>query len=113
LPIYSTSWSKKSGRVASTGGDGKIVIYEETTKGRTRVGGEIEREWVIVGILAGGHGPYEINHVTWCTRFDSAKAEDGEEMIVTTGDDGVVRAWAIEALKPEPTVPFTEGGPAS
>ncbi|PMD56758.1 WD40 repeat-like protein [Hyaloscypha bicolor E] len=113
LPIYSTSWSKKSGRVVSTGGDGKIVIYEETTKGRTKVGGEIEREWVIVGILAGGHGPYEINHVTWCTRFDSAKAEDGEEMIVTTGDDGVVRAWAIEALKPEPTVPFTEGGPAS
>ncbi|PMD44032.1 WD40 repeat-like protein, partial [Hyaloscypha variabilis F] len=95
LPIYSVSWGKKTGRVVSTGGDGKIVIYEERTKGRTSVGGAIEREWVIVGVLAGGHGPYEINHVTWCTRFDSGKTADGEEMIVTTGDDGVVRAWAL------------------
>jgi len=102
LPVYSVSWSRKSGRVVSTGGDGKIVIYEERTKGRTKVGGEIEREWVIVGTLAGGHGPYEINHVTWCTRFDSGKAEDGEEMIVTTGDDGAVRAWA---LKQDPIIP--------
>ncbi|KAN0108153.1 putative cytosolic iron-sulfur protein assembly protein 1 [Hyaloscypha variabilis] len=98
LPIYSVSWGKKTGRVVSTGGDGKIVIYEERTKGRTTVGGAIEREWVIVGVLAGGHGPYEINHVTWCTRFDSGKTADGEEMIVTTGDDGVVRAWALEAF---------------
>ncbi|PMD27244.1 putative cytosolic iron-sulfur protein assembly protein 1 [Hyaloscypha hepaticicola] len=110
LPIYSVSWSKKSGRVVSTGGDGKIVIYEERTKGRTKVGGEIEREWVIVGTLAGGHGPYEINHVIWCTRFDSGKAEGGEEMIVTTGDDGAVRAWA---LKQDPIVPLPEGGSAS
>ena len=97
LPIYSVGWSQKSGRVVSTGGDGKIVIYEETTKGRTIVGGEIEREWVIVASLAGAHGPYEINHVTWCTRFDPGKTEEGEEMIVTTGDDGVVRAWAIQS----------------
>jgi WD40 repeat protein len=114
LPIYSVSWSKKSGRVVSTGGDGKIVVYEERTKGRTRVGGAIEREWAIVDVLSGGHGPYEINHVTWCTRFDSGKAEDEEEMIVTTGDDGVVRAWAIQTLQEkEPAVPVTAGVSAS
>jgi WD40 repeat protein len=114
LPIYSVSWSKKSGRVVSTGGDGKIVIYEEITKGRTRVGGEIEREWVIVGVLSGGHGPYEINHVTWCTRFDPGRAEEGEEMIVTTGDDGVVRAWAVEAPKEQQqTPPVMEGETAT
>ena len=99
LPIYSVNWSQKTGRVVSTGGDGKVVIYEERTKGRTTVGGEIEREWVILGVLEGGHGPYEINHATWCARYDSGKIEVGEEMVVTTGDDGVVRAWAIDERK--------------
>jgi WD40 repeat protein len=98
LPVYSVSWSKKTGRVVSTGGDGKIVVYEERKKGRTVVGGPIEREWVVVAVLQGGHGPYEVNHVTWCTRYDAGKKEEGEEMVVTTGDDGVVRAWAIEEI---------------
>ncbi|KAG0646038.1 putative cytosolic iron-sulfur assembly 1 [Hyphodiscus hymeniophilus] len=96
LPIYSVSWSKKTGRVVSTGGDGKIAVYEERTKGRTKVGGEVEREWVVLAVLQGGHGAYEINHATWCTRFDSGKTKDDEEIVVTTGDDGVVRAWALE-----------------
>ncbi|TAQ83121.1 hypothetical protein B7494_g8554 [Chlorociboria aeruginascens] len=96
LPVYCVSWSKKTGRVVSAGSDGKIAIYEEVIKGRTRVGGEIEREWVVVSLLQGAHGPYEINHVTWCTRFDSGKRGAGEEMVVTTGDDGAVRAWAID-----------------
>lgn len=98
LPIYAIGWSKKSGRVVSISGDGKIVIYGETTKGRTSVGGVIEREWVILGVKDGAHGPYEINHVAWCTRFDAGKKEEGEEMIITTGDDGAVRAWAIEEI---------------
>jgi WD40 repeat protein len=99
LPIYSVGWSEKTGRVVSAGGDGKVVIYEEISRGRTRVGGPIEREWVILGVLEGAHGPYEINHVTWCVRFDAGKKEVGEEMVVTTGDDGVVRAWAVEATQ--------------
>jgi WD40 repeat protein len=96
LPVYSINWSKKTGRVVSTGGDGKIAIYEERKKGRTSVGGEIEREWVVLSVLAGCHGPYEINHATWCTRYDSGKTKDGEEIVISTGDDGVVRAWFIE-----------------
>lgn len=95
LPIYSISWSKNSGRVVSTGSDGKVAIYEERTKGRTTVGGEIEREWIVLAVLSGGHGPYEINHATWCTRFDAGKKE-GEEIVITSGDDGVVKAWAID-----------------
>ncbi|RDL37762.1 putative cytosolic iron-sulfur protein assembly protein 1 [Venustampulla echinocandica] len=98
LPIYSIGWSKESGRVVSTGGDGRLVIYEERTKGRTAVGGEVEREWVILGILEGAHGPYEVNHVAWCTRFDAGKKAVDEEMLVTTGDDGDVKAWAIDEL---------------
>ncbi|KAG9244376.1 putative cytosolic iron-sulfur protein assembly protein 1 [Calycina marina] len=95
FPIYSIDWSKKTGRVVSTGGDGKVVIYEETTKGRSSVGGKIEKGWAIIGVLENAHGPYEINHVTWCTRYDAGRTKDGEEMIVTTGDDGIARAWAI------------------
>jgi WD40 repeat protein len=97
LPIYSTSWSSKSGRVVSSGGDGKIVIYEEVIRGRTRVGGPIEREWVVAGVLEGAHGPYEVNHVTWCGRYDGGRKGE-EEMVVSTGDDGVVRAWVVEDI---------------
>ena len=35
-PVYSLSWSRKTGRVASTGSDGKIVVYEEGWKGSKR-----------------------------------------------------------------------------
>lgn len=97
LPIYSLSWSPKTGRVVSTSGDGKIVVYEEVVKGRSSVGGAIEREWVIVCVVEGAHGPYEVNHVTWCGRWDGGRKGD-EEMIVSTGDDGVVRAWALENI---------------
>lgn len=31
-PVYAVSWSKETGRVASTGSDGKIVVYEERWK---------------------------------------------------------------------------------
>lgn len=98
FPIYSIDWSKKTGRVVSTGGDGKVVIYEEKTQGRTSVGGEIERKWEVVGACKGGHGPYEINHVAWCTRYDAGRTKDDEEMIITTGDDGYVRAWVIDEV---------------
>ncbi|KAK6583989.1 hypothetical protein PZA11_003719 [Diplocarpon coronariae] len=101
LPIYAVDWSSKTGRVASTGGDGKLVVYEERARGRTSVGGAIEREWVALGVLEGGHGPYEINHVAWCQRFDAGRREAGEEMLVTSGDDGVVRAWTLHVVPAE------------
>ncbi|TGO07174.1 hypothetical protein BTUL_0314g00020 [Botrytis tulipae] len=96
LPIYSISWSKQTGRIVSTGGDGKIAIYEEQTKGRNSVGGTIEKEWKVLTVLEGAHGPYEINHVTWCQRFDNGKKTPDEEMVITTGDDGLTKAWSIE-----------------
>jgi WD40 repeat protein len=87
-PIYSISWSKKTGRAVSTGSDSRVVVYEEREA-------EGKKEWVVLATLEGGHGPYEINHVTWCGRFDGGRKGE-EEMIVTTGDDGIVRAWALE-----------------
>ncbi|RKF63073.1 putative cytosolic iron-sulfur protein assembly protein 1 [Erysiphe neolycopersici] len=97
FPIYSISWSKKTGRVLSTGGDGKIVIYEECLSGRRTVGGLVEREWNIILTIGSCHGPYEINHITWCERWNCEKQEE-EEMIITTGDDGKVRAWCLQEL---------------
>lgn len=95
LSVYSISWSKKTGRVLSTGSDGKIVVYEEQTAGRQAVGGEVMREWKIIGVLGSSHGPYEVNHITWCDRWDTGRNGE-EEIIVTTADDGNVKAWTME-----------------
>ncbi|KAL2149509.1 hypothetical protein VTH82DRAFT_8160 [Thermothelomyces myriococcoides] len=52
--------------------------------------------WKVLGTVSKAHGPYEINHITWCKRFDpGAEAKGKEEMLVTTGDDGVVRPWQV------------------
>lgn len=54
--------------------------------------------WHIVATTPNAHGPYEINHVTWCKRFDPGcppERRGVEEMLVTTGDDGIVRPWQL------------------
>lgn len=124
--IYSVSWSAGSGLVASTGSDGIVAVYREdddegaaaaaTTKNgdgdvdMTNGGGndssaataptqqQQEGAWRVLTTLPNAHGPYEVNHVTWCRRYDAACPADRrgvEEMLVTTGDDGVVRPWAV------------------
>ncbi|KAK0673449.1 putative cytosolic iron-sulfur protein assembly protein 1 [Cercophora samala] len=84
--IYSVAWSGESGLVATTGSDGLLVVYEED---------EETKEWRVRAKVEGAHGPYEVNHVTWCRRFDKGAEGRQEEMLVTTGDDGVVRAWEV------------------
>ncbi len=120
--ILSVAWSKKTGRVVSTGSDSQVVVYEERprtvqtkpnatapadsnqaadsgdapTNGESHMSGlEPATEWHVISTLPLAHGPYEINHAVWCGRFDGGRKGE-EEMIVTTGDDGVVKAWAIE-----------------
>ncbi len=115
--IYSIAWSKKTGRVVSTGGDGKITVYEErwgslpnpasATEGdepsSNMEGVETEAdtrksvtEWVVLAEMEGAHGVFEINHVCWAKRADKAKRSDDEEVIVSTGDDGIVRIWTLD-----------------
>ncbi|KAI9734717.1 MAG: Cytosolic iron-sulfur protein assembly protein [Claussenomyces sp. TS43310] len=101
--IYSASWSKKTGRVVSTGSDSRVVIYEERPRSSAMVDGaedgsgtEAGTEWHVLATLEQGHGPYEINHVTWCPRYDGGRKGE-EEMVITTGDDGKVKAWALES----------------
>lgn len=114
-PIYAVAW--RDGKIVSTGGDGRIVVYEErptsTADGESADKGTAtgednsitvndERghhnpeylthvattEWKVVTLIEEGHGSYEINHVCWATRGN-------QEMIVTAGDDGIVKVWTL------------------
>ncbi|KAL2185304.1 WD40 repeat-like protein [Thermothelomyces heterothallicus CBS 203.75] len=113
--VYSVSWSAETGLVASTGSDGVIAVYaeeqeaaeeeKETTPtedvakggGARNNGTPVPKSnWKVLGTVSKAHGPYEINHITWCKRFDpGAECKGKEEMLVTTGDDGVVRPWQV------------------
>jgi WD40 repeat protein len=94
-PVYAVSWSKKTGRVVSCGSDSLIVVYEERPRATPAAEGEAETEWHVVAKHVQGHEGYEINHVTWCPRYDGGRKGD-EEAIVSTGDDGAVRLWALD-----------------
>ncbi|KAF3492086.1 WD repeat protein [Arthroderma uncinatum] len=139
LSIYSVAWSKRTGLLASTGADGKIVIYAERPKSsqkdlkpslhdhlnqppiNTGEDGGIdaiptenthdvdihtpETEWHILSTVEAAHGIHEINHVCWAKRADihrSPSFKPGEqiprmqeEILLSTGDNGIVRVWEI------------------
>lgn len=91
--VYSVSWSRRTGMVVSAGSDGKIVVYRE----RWRAGGaegESLTEWEVVAELFSAHDVFEVNHVTWAARADKG-GRAGEEVVVSTGDEGEVRVWAV------------------
>ncbi|QPG93764.1 hypothetical protein C2857_002302 [Epichloe festucae Fl1] len=125
--VYSVSWSKETGLVASTGRDGKIALYRENDSGsdasKPTAGDEVgtaepldqvmsdgtngqpaasttassSKTWDLLTTMPNAHGPFEVNHITWCRRYDAAAERRGEEeMLVTTGDDGVVRSWQVK-----------------
>jgi WD40 repeat protein len=117
--IYSVSWSRTTGLLVSAGSDGKIVVYKEqwrrqdsngTSNGTASTAMEgVEgadgaaqhaevspTEWVVVAEIFSAHDVFEINHVTWAKRADKGKRWDGEEIIVSTGDDGEVRVWTLD-----------------
>ncbi|OLN92133.1 putative cytosolic iron-sulfur protein assembly protein 1 [Colletotrichum chlorophyti] len=110
--IYSTTWSAETGLVASAGSDGVIAVYREAdaaadddTKtdaesATTDEAGEKlpagSSKWRVVATVESAHGPYEINHITWCKRYDAGTERKGvEEMLVTTGDEGLVKPWQV------------------
>ncbi|KJZ78867.1 Putative cytosolic iron-sulfur protein assembly protein 1 [Hirsutella minnesotensis 3608] len=111
--IYAATWSSQTGLVATTGSDGIVALYREaepsarapppptvTTDGEQAapLPARPETAWELLATVPSAHGPYEINHVTWCRRYDAAAGErrGREEMLVTTGDDGVVRPWEVK-----------------
>lgn len=78
-PIYSIAWSKKTGLLVSTGGDGKIVVYTEQEKGA----------WSVLAQIDGAHDFSEVNHVCW------ARKNENQEIIISTGEDGAVKVWTV------------------
>lgn len=87
--VYAATWSPVTGLVATTGGDGILALYREDPA---------TGEWTVLEARHNAHGPYEVNHAAWCKRWDDGTAAEKrgvEEMIVTTGDDGVVRPWQV------------------
>lgn len=128
LAIYSVAWSKRTGLVASTGADGRIVVYEErliqtpapeTPSGdkdamdvdssstepvdKADISGP-QTEWVILASINAAHGIYEVNHVTWAKRADRARGEESssteiDEVLISTADDGSVKVWALDGIQ--------------
>jgi cytosolic iron-sulfur protein assembly protein CIAO1 len=107
--IYSVSWSRTSGLIVSAGSDGKIIVYKERWRSQAQngVNGEAMQvdgeeqsltEWVVVAELFSAHDVYEINHVTWAKRADKGKRWDGEEVVLSTGDEGEVRVWTLDEV---------------
>ncbi|RAH83841.1 putative cytosolic iron-sulfur protein assembly protein 1, partial [Aspergillus japonicus CBS 114.51] len=110
LAVYSVAWSRRTGLVASVGADGRVVVYEERrVDAPVPEGGEGEEdsklslsllpptEWVVVALLNGAHGIYEINHVAWAKRADRGRdPSKEEEVLITTADDGSVKVWTVQ-----------------
>ncbi|KAK7747009.1 Cytosolic iron-sulfur protein assembly protein [Diatrype stigma] len=73
--------------------DGDVPMtngHPETQGNKTR--------WVLLSTTPNAHGPYEINHVTWCKRYDAGcppERRGRDEMLVTTGDEGIIRPWEV------------------
>lgn len=74
-PVYSVSWNE-DGCIASTGSDGRLVIYQEKQPGK----------WEIVGQHELCHGVHEANVVKWIKIGDKT-------VLATGGDDGYINIW--------------------
>ncbi|KAF3269761.1 Cytosolic iron-sulfur protein assembly protein [Orbilia oligospora] len=93
--IYSVDWSKKTGLIATAGGDGRIVLYKEvgTENGLPDADSGASKEWKVIAQVPAAHGVYEINSVTWCPKWDKLGTTIDGELLLSTGDDGIVNIF--------------------
>ncbi|KAK4685225.1 cytosolic iron-sulfur protein assembly protein CIAO1, partial [Tremellales sp. Uapishka_1] len=92
-PCFSLSWAAGGadgglGVLASTGGDGKIIIWQASIPE-----GEEGIQISPVAAVRDAHGESDVNCVAWCVREDGR----GKGMLVSTGDDGGVKVWQFGA----------------
>ncbi|KZZ97206.1 WD repeat protein [Ascosphaera apis ARSEF 7405] len=101
LSIYSVSWSKHTGHIATTGADGRIAIYEEKQMSgdvdmhNLKEGTSWNSQWEVIRIIEAAHGEYEINHVVWADICEAATSGATQEVLLSTGDDGLVKVWRM------------------
>jgi WD40 repeat protein len=97
--IYSVSWSRTTGLIASAGSDGKILVYKEQWRKQESNGVKVdEMDVESPPPTFSAHDVFEINHVTWAPRVDKGKRWDGEEVVVSTGDEGEVKVWTLDEV---------------
>jgi cytosolic iron-sulfur protein assembly protein CIAO1 len=119
--VYAIDWSRRTGLVVSCSGDGTIAVYREETvassadvmgsnamqphEGDVVMANSAEdhksaaasssRSWRVVALIESAHDEFEVNHVTWAMRRDGGARFEGEEVIVSTADDGDVKIWTL------------------
>ena len=76
--IFSVSWSKVHGYIATVGGDNVIKILKEEN-GQLQVVCE-------ASLPLGGN---EVNSIAWCP------LEANANLLATGGDDGLIRIWRL------------------
>ncbi|EPQ53674.1 WD40 repeat-like protein [Gloeophyllum trabeum ATCC 11539] len=101
--IYSIAWGTGEGRkgedslgwLASTGGDGKINVFEfhaPPTTSETS-GTRPPPSHHLLARVTSAHGVHDVNSVSWCPR------QGLRNILSTAGDDGIVKVWKITPPK--------------
>ncbi|KAF0509121.1 WD40 repeat-like protein [Gigaspora margarita] len=86
--IYSVSWSKVHGRIASCGGDNTVRIFEQEES--TVSGNTIDTtNFSMIASVTSAHGVVDVNCVQWYP------TEKHSNWLATAGDDGIVRIWQL------------------
>ncbi|KAJ3064050.1 hypothetical protein HDU98_000207 [Podochytrium sp. JEL0797] len=80
--IYSVSWSKTHGLIATCGGDNFIRVFQM----------DAEHNVKLVTEIPSAHGDFDVNSVRWCP------LEKYGHLLASAGDDGDVRIWKIEGI---------------
>ncbi|KAG2053138.1 WD40 repeat-like protein [Suillus hirtellus] len=89
--IYSISWgvgkgaSENLGWLATTGGDGKINVWEITETQHTKDPLSAK----LLARVSGAHDVNDINSISWCPRLNHL------DLLATAGDDGLVKVWRV------------------
>ncbi|RKP08746.1 putative cytosolic iron-sulfur protein assembly protein-like protein [Thamnocephalis sphaerospora] len=87
--IYSVSWSKVHGYIASASADNSVRIFKMLASTR-QVTDDPSEETVSLDLSctqSDAHGTADVNAAIWCPL-----AEHGH-LLATAGDDGIVRIW--------------------
>lgn len=108
IAVYKEIVDTDNNNTATNGNGTGDVLMDGTGNTSETEAGAVDNElpyklhkmkWTVVAQIEGAHDEFEINHVCWAARRDKDRQFDGEEVIVSTGDEGDVRIWTLpEAL---------------